>query len=771
MRYNNAIVIKYSFMLLKVLIILFFLFSFSPIEATSALKLTTEEIKKIKKFSENIPIEQGVGQFFMINLPIDYADSFNRRNFNDRKDKKDRKYKLPIHKVLIEEGFGSILLQSSNFKFLNRVAETEEERIGLITAFVNNLQYRAISKKNKGVKIPLFIAVDFEGPSVNSIKNTLITPPPALTLAISRNMDFIEKTGKIVGYQLNNSGINMILGPVLDIEKTKQETYNTILLNRSFSSYADNVIKAASYYIKGLRQSGMTVIGKHFPGLGGVTGNPHKKPVYFENKTSFQEHLKPYRELRPKLDGIMTSHVSLSFLKNRDKKPATCNKSIIQFIRGKPFPEEQKLKTLNYKDELILTDDLGMKGISHCDKKINYAKIAIKAIEAGHNIVMFAKVLANREKYKSGGIYIKDLIKVKEKLEKYFNNNRKKYKDSLYRIIQAKAISYKRNGGSIDNFISEDINKVIRNQLPVPDLVKGNDGFLDLQKMKDFYEEIIEKSYLVLKSGYSYSIENANSICIFTPKEHKNDYSDLTSLYEDKLHISHNMHEDIKSLSEKIKNIKHYITDNSCDIIFSVINNQESIDRIMNIINFLKETKNNTTHLVLLLHQTPISLRKDITNNKKITIMGSFTEHKISYKTDIKIIKGDIEPKNIKQLTIDYNNEIFNRPLEDTVNKKLEKEKKEIEIKRIKEKKEKEQAEQKQKREREKQAKEKREKEKKEIELVKKEVLECKEKMIKEKDFNNRLHKNVFLISVLILFLFVFAIVYLLRKNKKNNKD
>jgi beta-glucosidase-like glycosyl hydrolase len=742
------------------------------VAATNSLQLTDKEIEKLNQFAEGIPVHKGVGQFFMINLPINYVESFNRRSWKD-KEKGNGKinYKQPIHKRLIEEGFGSILLQKSNFKFLNEVAETEEERLSLITGFVNNLQYRAISKKNKGIHIPLFIAVDFEGPLTNKIKETLIPPPPALTLAISRNKKSIENTGKIVGYQLGSSGINMLLGPVLDIDKTEQGHYNDILKNRSFSSHADGVIVTAAYYIKGLREAGITVISKHFPGLGLVKGNPHREIVSFQGTmTDLKEHLRPYRELRPLLNGVMTSHVTLPFLKNNNQ-PATFNQSIIEFIRGKPFPQNSSLQALDYNHELILTDDLGMRAITNYTKKrkINYSSMVIDAIQAGHDIVMFAKVLADSESNKPGGIHIDQLIQAKKKLTEYLKlpNNRKKYEVSLQRIIRAKAASYKLHGGNIDHFISESMNKVLRSQLQVPDSVKGVDGFLSHDKVKYIYEDIIEKSYLLLKSGYSYSIENSKSICIFTPKKHQKNYQDLKYLYREKLHISNDIHDDDKTpLTNKIKKIKKHIKENACDIIFIVVNSAKSTDRIKNVMKFLKETKNHITRIVLLLHQTPISLDKNIINNKNITIMGAFTDHVISYSTDIKVIKGDITPKNISQLTIDYNNEIFKKNIKkpdiekmsnsyvfgiksnhtDKAKELYEKDKKklEVEIKILKNKLELEKHQQ------------------KKIQLEKDKLK--KYKLENNNNFGNMAHENILLLIIVIIFL-VF-IIYLFNRLK-----
>lgn len=614
------------------------------------LALTNDEISRIDDFVETIPVEKGVGQFFMINLPINYIGSFDRKNWKGKNDK------TPIHKKLIEkEGFGSIILKDSNFHYLNKLANFEEERIGLITEFVNNLQYRAISKENKGVKIPLFIAADFEGPSINSIGNTLTLPPPALTLGNTQDSRLIEKTGRIVGYQLASSGINMILGPVLDIDKTKQGVYNTVLRNRSFSSDPEGVSNLATYYIKGLREAGVTVIGKHFPGLGAIKDNPHYHVTSFDgNKKDLKEHLKPYYALNKLLNGVMTSHVSIPFFnKNSQKIPATFSKSVIRFIRGeetfKPF------KRMMYNNKLVISDDLGMKAITIYAKNNGqtYSDMAIDTFEAGHDLLMFSKVVTD-EDYQNhpqkGALPISKLIKIKKDLLLYLkrDENKEKYLSSLKRIIHMKAASYKLQGGNINNFIKEKLNKVNRSRLSVPNSVRGTDGFLSHEKLNKEYTSIIEKSYLILQGSLSEISSKEKVACVFSKKEHHNNYEGIKTSFK-KLYQSASPY--TGKFKKRIDESRKFIIEKGCQKVFFVVDSNANLQRVINIIEVLKS---NRIDLILLMHQTPMSLSNKILNYEYLTIMGAFTKHKISYNTDVKIIKGDIVAGQLNQLTISY---------------------------------------------------------------------------------------------------------------------
>jgi len=345
--------------------------------------LTASEQQKIKEWVQTIKVEDGVGQLFMINIPL----HFSKTQDSD-----------PVHKKLIEdEGFGAIILQSANFHYLKKRAETEEERISIVTNFVSNMQYRALAGKH--LKTPLFIAADFEGPRFNPIKSVLTPPPPALTLATTQDRDLIVDTGKVVGYQLASSGINMILGPVLDIEESRQGSYNSLLKNRSFSSSPEGVSRIAAYYIKGLRESGITVIGKHFPGLGKIDVNPHAGVASFiGSEQDFKQQMTPYYALKDYLNGIMTSHVAVDFLDG--KTPATTSKKITGLIRSDS--NITTIRALNYDNKLVITDDMGMSSITDYEKTrsggstaptndyysgIDYAALAIDAFDSGHDIL------------------------------------------------------------------------------------------------------------------------------------------------------------------------------------------------------------------------------------------------------------------------------------------------------------------------------------------------------------------------------------------------
>ena len=648
--------------LLSTLCLIIYCFLFVATASADSLALTPSERQKIKEWTQTIKVKDGVGQLFMINIPLHFSKTQDSS---------------PVHKKLIEdEGFGSIILQSANFNYLKKRAETEEERISIVTNFVSNMQYRALAGKH--LKTPLFIAADFEGPRFNPIKSVLTPPPPALTLATTQDRDLIVDTGKVVGYQLASSGINMILGPVLDIEESRQGSYNSLLKNRSFSSSPEGVSRIAAYYIKGLRESGITVIGKHFPGLGKIDVNPHAGVASFiGSEQDFKQQMTPYYALKDYLNGIMTSHIAVEFLDG--KTPATTSKKITGIIRSSSTIAN--IRSLDYDNKLVITDDMGMGSITDYEKSrsgdantapnndyysgIDYAALAIDAFDSGHDILMFAKVILSSEKHKYNGknkngvITVEEIIQVKNRLANYIRSgNQENFRKSLNRILQAKAYNYKLHGGSVDNFIKGRMKKVINSRVVPPSIIKSDDGYTDTKKIENLHRNTIIKSYVLLQGNPpNITRFNQQTSCFFT--NHTANYNALKTKY-DRIHISNSAHikepaKENENISDYLKRIQQPIKDflaaNNCQQIYFEANKKDDLDRLENIISF---TQAQAVNIYVLLHQTPIIISQAISNNENVSIMGAFTTHDLSYSVDIQVINGDLTPKKNVALTIPY---------------------------------------------------------------------------------------------------------------------
>jgi beta-N-acetylhexosaminidase len=125
-----------------------------------------------------------------------------------------------------------------------------------------------------GVYLPLLVGVIQEGngPEYSEIMSGVSTTPSQMAIGATWDPALSRETGEVIGAELSATGINMLLGPSLDvIEDPRQVDLGDIGI-RSFGGDPYWVGELGRAFIEGVHQGSngrIGVIGKHFPGLGG----------------------------------------------------------------------------------------------------------------------------------------------------------------------------------------------------------------------------------------------------------------------------------------------------------------------------------------------------------------------------------------------------------------------------------------------------------------------------------------------------------------------
>ncbi len=129
-------------------------------------------------------------------------------------------------------------------------------------------------------KLGLLVMTDEEGGGVLRLDNLVAAFPWARTMAATMTPAQITALARRVGAQLRAAGVTMDLAPVLDVDGRDVEPgakdpdgY------RSFGGSPSTVITAGMAFLTGLEQSKVVPVVKHFPGLGGSTGNTDDGPA------------------------------------------------------------------------------------------------------------------------------------------------------------------------------------------------------------------------------------------------------------------------------------------------------------------------------------------------------------------------------------------------------------------------------------------------------------------------------------------------------------
>ncbi len=176
--------------------------------------------------------------------------------------------------------------------------------------------------------------------------------------------------GYEVARECHEIGINMILGPVLDVLPGGRKSSG--IGSRSYGRDPERAAKLGVAYAKGVESGGVISVAKHFPGHGSADADSHKRlPMVAKEREQLEAiDLLPFKEyVSNGLSAIMTGHLYVPALEE-DEIPVTVSEKILKkYVRGE----------LGF-NGLILTDAINMAGAEGCS--------AADAILAGADIVL-----------------------------------------------------------------------------------------------------------------------------------------------------------------------------------------------------------------------------------------------------------------------------------------------------------------------------------------------------------------------------------------------
>jgi beta-N-acetylhexosaminidase len=234
-------------------------------------------------------------------------------------------------------------------------------------------------------KIPLLISANLEAGG-NGIASDGTYFGKQMQVAATDDDDMAYKLGLVAGREGSAVGCNWAFAPIVDIDMNFR---NPITNVRTFGSDPDRVIRMAKAYINGIKESGVAVSIKHFPGDGVDERDQHL--LSSVNSLSTEEWDKTYGLVYKELinagaQTIMAGHILLPSyskklnpdLKDEEIMPATLSKELLNgLLRDK----------LGF-NGLIVTDATPMIGFNVAERR----EISVpKAIASGCDMFLFNK--------------------------------------------------------------------------------------------------------------------------------------------------------------------------------------------------------------------------------------------------------------------------------------------------------------------------------------------------------------------------------------------
>jgi beta-N-acetylhexosaminidase len=234
-------------------------------------------------------------------------------------------------------------------------------------------QATLINRYQKVAKVPLLIAMDGEWGLGMRLDST-ISYPYQMTLGAIQDNSLIYKMGQQVAYDFKRLGMQMNLGPDMDINNNPD---NPVINYRSFGDNKYNVAKKGIAYMKGMQDAGLLTTAKHFPGHGDTNVDSHLDlpvlPFSRQRLDSLEEY--PFREaINAGISGVMIAHMDIPALDSTKKLPSTLSRPIVTGV----------LKdSLGFKG-LVVSDAMEMKAVTN---NFPAGDADVKAFLAGNDII------------------------------------------------------------------------------------------------------------------------------------------------------------------------------------------------------------------------------------------------------------------------------------------------------------------------------------------------------------------------------------------------
>ncbi|MGN6243051.1 MAG: glycoside hydrolase family 3 N-terminal domain-containing protein [Motilibacteraceae bacterium] len=221
-----------------------------------------------------------------------------------------------------------------------------------------------------------FVMSDEEGGSVQRMANVVGRIPSARAMAATLSRAEVKALGSRTGRLLRGVGVTMDLAPVLDLDDQAGPSNDNPDGTRSFSLDPATASAYGRAFASGLRAGGVVPVVKHFPGLGGSTGNTDVRPATSRPWSTVKE-----KDLRPFADavtaGIPAVMVSNASVPGLTTLPASVSREVITgVLRGQ----------LGF-GGLVLTDSLSAGALSA--NGMTVPRATVRALEAGADMVMF----------------------------------------------------------------------------------------------------------------------------------------------------------------------------------------------------------------------------------------------------------------------------------------------------------------------------------------------------------------------------------------------
>ena len=229
-----------------------------------------------------------------------------------------------------------------------------------------------LSRDLHAIEPDVLVAVDEEGGDVTRLQDsTGSSLPTAWALGEIDDVGLTRRVGRALGDVLAACDVDLDLAPVLDVST---DPANPVIGTRAYGDEPGLVTRHARAMAGGIRDAGVGVCGKHFPGHGATHVDSHTAlPTITLGREQFErEHLEPWH-LAPWMDAVMTAHLLVPALGEGPASIASWAREVLDELCGEGGFHG-----------LLITDALDMAAVADT---YGYGEAAVRAVEAGAHLL------------------------------------------------------------------------------------------------------------------------------------------------------------------------------------------------------------------------------------------------------------------------------------------------------------------------------------------------------------------------------------------------
>ncbi|MFP4394904.1 MAG: glycoside hydrolase family 3 N-terminal domain-containing protein, partial [Anaerolineales bacterium] len=366
-----------------------------------------------------------------------------------------------IAALIRDYGIGGVILRPANGNF-------GVQRIDPLTliSMTNQLQSLAEQasqapspsnergdEKGDAFYIPLFVATppSAEGlPLTAYISQTTSLPTP-MALGATWDETLAETAGYVMGRELSVLGINLFLGPDLDVMLTPRPGDLSDLGTRVFGSHPFWVGELGRAYIQGMHQGSeqrMLVVPRHLPGLGGADRSVSEEiPTIQKSLAELEQNeLAPFFAAMEEdpgadlaADGVLVTHNRYRGFEGNIRistQPISLDAQALQLLM-----ELEQVADWREAGGVLVSDNLGLRSIREFynpeGTSFNARRVVQEALIAGNDLLILDKFSADGE-WTTHFANVRDTLEFLTALYESDTTFQSIVDEAVYRVLQMK---------------------------------------------------------------------------------------------------------------------------------------------------------------------------------------------------------------------------------------------------------------------------------------------------------------------------------------------